>query len=393
MIVSAIEFPDAIRAYIVQNTSAEVTQLALQKNPFEGFSWTEILAQIAARKKAQDKLPTWFACTSVVYPTKISLEQTSSEITARYKASLMAGDSLIDLTGGFGVDAYYFAQKFKRVIHCELNTELSEIVRYNLHQLNVSNIECVTGDGLEILRNKNQQTDWIYLDPARRNEHKGKVFMLEDCSPNVAALLPEYFLYSRHVLIKTAPILDLHAGWKALSYVKQIHIVAIDNEVKEILWEIEHGFAGEVQIKTVNISAQNTQEFSFGWSQPAQTSYALPQKYLYEPNAALMKSGGFAVLSDRFQLQKLHPHSHLYTAEKRTDFPGRVFEIIQTISYQKSDMKAHLQGKTAHVSTRNFPDSVAEIRQKWKIKSGGDLYTFFTTDINNRKIVLLCAKI
>lgn len=391
--MSAIDFPVKLRHFVIDNTSADVVQLALQKNPFPEFSWTEILEQISGRQKAVDKLPTWFACATVVYPSKISVEQTSSETTAQYKSSLISGNTLIDLTGGFGVDAYYFAQKFKQVVHCEFNVTLSEIVRYNYEQLKVQNIECISGDGLEILQKKNQKFDWIYLDPARRNDRKGKVFMLEDCTPNVAELLTEYFKFSDKILIKTAPILDIQAGLKALKFVKTIRIVAVGNEVKEILWEIEQNFSEDINVIAVNIQNQHIQEFSFKLNDEAFSNYALPQKYLYEPNAAIMKSGGFTAVGQAYGLQKLHQNTHLYSSENLIDFPGRVFLIEQIIPYQKTEMKQCLQGKKAHVSVRNFPDSVDEIRKKWKINSGGDLYCFFTTDMNNRKIVLLCAKI
>ncbi len=391
--MSAIDFPEKLRHFVIDNTSADVVQLALQKNPFPEFSWTEILEQISGRQKAVDKLPTWFTCETVVYPSKISVEQTSSETTAQYKSSLISGNSLIDLTGGFGVDAYYFAQKFKQVVHCELNQDLSQLVAYNFERLKVQNIECISGDGLEILLNQHQKFDWIYLDPARRSNHKGKVFMLEDCAPNVSELLPEYFKYADKILIKTAPILDIHAGLKALSFVKKIHIVALENEVKEILWQIEQGFLGEIGISSVNINRDHVQEFSFILADEAFSKYNLPQNYLYEPNAAIMKSGGFAQIGKQYGLSKLHLHSHLYTSEKLIDFPGRSFEILDLLPYQKAEMKLCLQGKSANVTVRNFPETVDDIRKKWKIKSGGDLYCFFTTDMNNRKIVLLCAKI
>ncbi|MBS7786795.1 class I SAM-dependent methyltransferase [Flavobacterium sp. CYK-55] len=391
--MSAIDFPAKLRHFVIENTSADVVQLALQKNPFPEFSWTEILEQISGRKKAQEKLPTWFSCDRIVYPSKISVEQTSSEATAEYKSSLISGNTLIDLTGGFGVDTYYFAQKFKQVVHCEFNASLSEIVSYNYEQLKVQNIECVNGDGLEILQKKNQKFDWIYLDPARRNDRKGKVFMLEDCTPNVAELLPNYFEFSNNILIKTAPILDIHAGLKALSFVKKIHIVALENEVKEILWQIEQGFLGEICISSVNISRHSVQEFSFILAEEAFSKFDLPQKYLYEPNAAIMKSGGFTQIVQQYGLSKLQLHSHLYTSEKLIDFPGRSFKILEVLPYQKAEIKQHLQAKMANVTVRNFPETVEDIRKKWKIKSGGDLYCFFTTDMNNRKIVLLCSKI
>ncbi|MDP5097956.1 MAG: class I SAM-dependent methyltransferase, partial [Flavobacterium sp.] len=174
---------------------------------------------------------TWFLTENIIYPEKISIEQTSSETTAKYKASLVSGEKLIDCTGGFGIDDYYFSKQFKNVIHCELNADLSQIVKHNCEVLKVSNIECHQGDSTKILEQLNQKFDCIYIDPSRRNDAKGKVFMLADCLPNVVDLQDFYFQFTNTILIKTAPILDLQAGLLELKNVAQIHIVAVDNEV------------------------------------------------------------------------------------------------------------------------------------------------------------------
>ncbi|HMK06501.1 MAG TPA: hypothetical protein VK476_03160, partial [Flavobacterium sp.] len=325
------------------------------------------------------------------YPAKISIEQTSSEKTALYKAGLVSGETLIDLTGGFGVDDYYFAERIGKVIHCEINTELSEIVKHNFEMLDIANIECILGDSKMILKNLNRQFDWIYIDPSRRNDTKGKVFMLRDCLPNVPDLLDFYFGYTDKILIKTAPILDISAGLSELKNVKRIHIVAVENEVKELLWEIEKGCSAAIEIKTINIQGSN-EIFNFVRNESALPVFGLPGKYLYEPNSAIMKSGGFNEVGIHFNLEKLHPHSHLYTADEKIDFPGRVFEIQNMFPCHKSAMKL-LENKKVNITTRNFPDSVESIRKKWKIKDGGDQYCFFTTDQNNHKIVLICTKI
>jgi hypothetical protein len=201
-----------LQAFINDNIGKSISKLALQKNPFEDVEWRTILNQIEAKTKAKDKLPTWFLTQDIVFPNKISIEQTSSERTAHYKASLISGESLIDLTGGFGVDDYYFAQKVQTVAHCEINYELSTLAQYNFTQLNVSNIKCHAGDSLTTLSTLNQKWNWIYIDPSRRNEAKGKVFMLKDCMPNVPDNLDFYFKFSSAILIKTAPILDISAG-------------------------------------------------------------------------------------------------------------------------------------------------------------------------------------
>ena len=225
-----------IQEFITQNSGVPITKLALQKNPFPEIDWIVLLNQIEAKSKAKDKLPTWFAAENIIYPSKISVEQTSSERTAAYKASLISGESLIDLTGGFGVDDYYFSQKFKNIAHCEINNDLSAIVKHNFKQLKVENCTFYADDSTSVLNQSHKKWDWIYIDPSRRNDAKGKVFMLKDCLPNVPDLLNFYFEKTESILIKTAPLLDLSAGLSELQFVKNIHIIALENEVKE--WKL-----------------------------------------------------------------------------------------------------------------------------------------------------------
>ena len=382
-----------IQEFITSNINADVAKLALQKNKFPNADWTLILNQIAAKQKAKTKLPTWFNATNIYYPSKISVEQTSSEKTAEYKSKLVAGDKLIDLTGGFGVDDYYFCKKVNHVTHCEINLELSEIVVHNFDQLQAKNIECFAGDSSEILKNLNQKFDWIYIDPSRRNDAKGKVFMLKDCLPNVSELLDFYFKFSDNIMIKTAPILDVSAGLSELENVKTIHIIALENEVKELLWILEKKHSKTIEIVTCNLTKDTTEEFTFELGNSPVTNYTLPKKYLFEPNAAIMKSGGFDEITKHFEVQKLQQHSHLYTSDTFIDFPGRAFEIENSFEYNKHNMKSFLENKKANITTRNFPETVENIRKKWKINDGGNVYCFFTTDANNNKIVLLCSKL
>ena len=216
-----------IQQFINANIDKNISKLALQKNPFPDVEWIAILNQIEAKTKAKDKLPTWFAAQNCIFPSKISVEQTSSEKTALYKSTIVSGETLIDLTGGFGVDDYYFSKKIKAVAHCEINPELSELVKHNFEQLNATNISCYAGDSSATLNTLNTKWDWIYIDPSRRNDAKGKVFMLKDCLPNVPENLDFYFTHSNSILIKTAPLLDISAGLSELKNVKAIHIVAL----------------------------------------------------------------------------------------------------------------------------------------------------------------------
>ncbi len=384
-----------VQEFIQQSLKIETAQLAFQRNPFPEIPWSAILTQIQSKRKAQEKLPTWYQTAGILYPSSLAIEQTSSEKCANYKASLLTGDCLIDLTGGFGIDAYYFSKRFKSVTHCEWQLSLSELVQHNYQALLASNISCISGDGLHILQNQKQQWDCIYLDPARRNHAQEKVFFLKDCEPNVPELLDTYFEYTSKILIKTAPLLDLAAGLNELKQVKEIHIVALDNDVKELLWVLEKSYTGSIKLVAVNIKNTETAVFesNLDAESSAYSNYSLPKEFLYEPNSAVMKTGQFNRIAEHYELDKLHLHSQLYTSDSLIEFPGRVFKITAKYPFSKQTMKMHLQNKKANITVRNFPISVSELRKKWKIKDGGNHYFFFTTDCNNEKIILICEKI
>lgn len=382
-----------VQDFINANLNSNVSKLALKKNPFPEISYTEIMEQITAKQKAKLKLPSWFTTKNILYPSKISVEQTSSEKTAEYKASLVNGNTLIDLSGGFGIDDFYFAKSFNKVIHCEINEDLSQIVQHNYKQLNSLNIECLTGNSTDILKELNQKFDCIYVDPSRRNDEKGKVFMLKDCEPNVPKLLDFYFTFSNKIIIKTAPILDIQAGLSELKFVKNIHIVALENEVKELLWEIEFGFTGEISIVTINIEKENIQKSKILINDDSYSKYSLPQNYLYEPNASLLKSGKFDTIGNVFKVNKLHQHSHLFTSENLVDFQGRRFKIVNSFPFDKETGKNYLLKQKMNIATRNFPLKPEDIKKKFKIVDGGTVFAFFTTNIENQKIILFCEKI
>jgi hypothetical protein len=220
------------------------------------------------------------------------------------------------------------------------------------------------------------------------------VFFLKDCLPNVPNHLNDLFKYSNAIAIKTSPLLDLSVGINELKHVKAIHIIAVKNDVKELIWIIENGFDSEITIKTVNIVADTKDVFSFSLNDESKAvvAFELPLKYLYEPNSSILKSGGFNSLAESYKLSKLHQHSHLYTSNDLVDFPGRTFKIETVISYNKKNVKA-LRISQANVTTRNFLETVQHIRKKHRIKDGGKNYLFFTTNYRNEKIVVVCSKI
>jgi len=372
----------------------DLTKLILKGSPFTDVSIQEIAIQISGLKKAKNKLPTWFVNQEILYPPNLNLEQTSSEITAKYKSDLIGGNTLIDLTGGFGIDDFYFSKNLKKVIHCEMNEELSQLATHNFKSLGVENIKTYVGDGLKILEDLDEKVDWVYLDPARRDDYGGKIFLLEQCSPNVPDNLKLLFQKSDNILVKSSPLLDLSAGVSELRKVVEIHIVSVNNEVKELLWILNRSISNEIKVKTINISNKETQVFEAILDEEAGTpEFSLPLNYLYEPNPAIMKSKLFSALSSETNTYKLQSNSHLFTSKELRVFPGRSFEILEIISYNKKSLKKSLKLKKANITTRNFPKSVKEIRKELKIDDGGDDYLFFTTDLNNDKIVVVCRKV
>lgn len=383
-----------VQHFINYNLTTDIVSVLLKRVSFEGVDTKELVQQIEAKNKCRSKLPTWFQTEGIFYPDKLNIEQTSSESTAQYKANLVSGKTLVDLTGGYGVDSYFFSKKTTQVTHCEINKDLSEIAAYNYEILGVKNVECMPTNGLDFINKTVQQFDWIYIDPSRRNDAKGKVFMLSDCLPDVPNNLSLLFENAPHILIKTSPLLDFTIGINELQFVKEIHVVAVKNEVKELLWILEKGFLGDFSIKTINFNTEGEETFEFDWVDEKRniSQFGLPQTYLYEPNAAILKSGAFRTIGNSFGLKKLHEHSHLYTSDTLVDFPGRSFRIEETVPYNKKALQ-QLGIRKANVTTRNFPDSVEHIRKKHKIKDGGDIYLFFTTSNDGNYMVLQCSKI
>lgn len=383
-----------VQEFIRENCTADLSTVIFKGSPFPDISIQELAVQINGLNKARTKIPTWFKNRNIIYPPNINLEQTSSETTAKYKASLAEGNNLIDLTGGLGIDDYFFAKNFKEVTHCEINPELSEIATHNFRALKAENIRTVQGDGIEILKNSAEYFDWIYIDPSRRDEAGGKVFHLDQCTPDVSKNLELFFQRSDNILIKTSPLLDLKQGITELDKVKEIHIIAVDHEVKELLWILKKKFKGEVRVKTLHFQKKETQEFEAGiCGSQKDVPVSLPRSFIYEPNPAIMKSGMFAELAIQTGTAKLHPNSHLYTSEELLHFPGRRFKLHQTLAYKRKALKKSLKLKKANITTRNFPGSVASLRKELKIEDGGTDYLFFTTNVNEEKVVLVCSKI
>lgn len=383
-----------IQQFIENNSDTDIVSVLLKKPLFDEVSNKELAEQIEAKQKCKKKLPTWFNTSRIYYPKKINIEQTSSETTALYKSKIVSGNSLVDLTGGFGIDSYFFSQKIDSVLYNEIDQNLANIAAHNFKILGAKNITISTNDAIDVLKKSSQYFDWVFIDPSRRNDKKGKVFLLEDCLPDVTSNLNLLFDRTNHVLLKTSPLLDISMGIRTLQCVKEIHIIAVENEVKELLWVLKKEFNQGVLVKTVNFTKSDQENFNFEVSdeKPIISAYEYPQKYLYEPNAAILKSGGFKIIGNRLGLKKLGEHTHLYTSKHLIDFPGRCFLIDKVIPYSKNSLKEARIYK-ANITTRNFPKNVAEIRQKFKIKDGGDIYLFFIKNSDEKQQILVCSKV
>ncbi|SIQ57958.1 class I SAM-dependent methyltransferase [Pontibacter lucknowensis] len=382
--------------YMRQHQHRNPAELMLQASRYPQLPVAELVKQIQARQKAIDKLPTWVAYPDVVFPTAVSVEQTSSEATAAFKASLIKGKLLVDLTGGFGVDSFFFSKQIKQVVHVEQNSELSEIASYNFKLLGATNIDAVNSSAEDFLQQFTGKADVLYLDPARRSDKQEKVHLLQDCEPDVLQLLPALFEKADAVLLKTSPMLDIELALEQLGSVARVWVIALHNECKEVLYLLQPGAKANPRRYAINLMPDGSiQTLTFDKEQEEQTSvsFADPKAYLYEPNSAILKSGAYRSVASQFGLQKLHPNSHLYTSDQLIpDFPGRAFACQGTGRYNKKEILARLPQRKANITVRNFPESVADIRKKTGIKEGGAEYLFFTTDMHQKPLVIFCRK-
>jgi 16S rRNA G966 N2-methylase RsmD len=366
-------------------------KLAKEKNPLA----KEIVNQIKSRQKAKDKLPSLYSTSKIVYPDYISMEQCSSEKSALFKSGLIAGESLIDLTAGLGIDALFFAKKFKKITLIEPNQQLLHTVQHNYNCLKIKNAIFLNSTAEDFLNHYDGKADCIFIDPSRRLENNRKVIFLSEYQPNVPALLSRLFQITTTILIKTAPLLDIQAALGELSVVAKIIIVSVNNDCKEVLYMLKKDYDSEPEIETINLLSKGLQEFSFKLSDERNfvASFSAPLTYLYEANSSVLKAGAFKAIAQRFNLKKLHPHSHLYTSlQEVTDFPGRVFKIEAVVKPDKKEISKHLPDFKANISLRNYKGTVHEFQKKMNIKDGGNLYLFATTGTDNKPICIIASR-
>ncbi len=386
-----------VQAFILAHENDDVFALALSKKKYPDIPIKAVVQQIKARQKTKSKLPAWYQAHGIVFPPSLSMEQCSSELTAKYKAEIVGGGTLIDLTGGAGVDSYYFSKSFKSILYVEKEANLCEVATHNFEKLRATNIKVTNTDAISFLAKNTSKVDCIYLDPARRGNDNSKIFKLEDSQPNILELKQSLFEVTDKTLLKTAPMLDIQQALTQLENVSSVYVVAVKNDCKEVLYLLEKGFSGEAEIVTVNLKgAEEKEEFRFYKQDEliAEVTLGLPKKYIYEPNAAVLKAGAFRSVASKYQLNKLHSNSHLYTSDELLKtFPGRVFACEHVCKYDKKTMIKLLPDRKANITVRNFPNTVQEIRKKTGIKPGGDTYLFATTGMDEKPLVLICRKV
>lgn len=384
-----------IQEFIEDHLYDDPSALMLKADHYPDWPMKLIVEQIQAKRKAKTKLPTWFKTPGLVYPPVISMEQCSSEETAQYKAELVTeGNSMIDLTGGFGVDFAHLAPKFLLAHYVERQVPLVKTAEYNFSRLGLTGIHAHQGQSEDFLSQENE-FDLIYLDPARRGDRNEKVVRLEDCEPNIMALLPELLAKSKRVMIKTSPLLDIKGAINQLNSVAEVHVIAISNEVKELVFLLNSDSANAPKINCINLKGNNKEvfDFTFDAEEKATSSFNEVQAYLYEPNASILKAGAFKTIGNAFGLKKLEVNTHLYTSSDLVEgFPGRTFRVLDKISLNKKVLKHHFPEMKANITVRNFPMTVAQIRKKSGLREGGNQYLFGITDQAGKQLVL-CEKI
>ncbi|MBP1646216.1 MAG: SAM-dependent methyltransferase [Bacteroidetes bacterium] len=389
---------DKEREFILNNLNSDTNKLLLQSNE-EDIDVKFCVKQIIGYNKAKEKFPSLLEKNNLLFPPKINLEQTSSEQTAKYKASLFPKESTLrDLTSGFGIDVIFFAKELKKVYYHEINYELACVAEENFKVLELDNIIVNKGNSANDIDSL-EETDIIYLDPSRRDENNNKVFLLKDCQPDIIEILPFLFDKAKTICIKLSPMLDIKLAIKEINYIKEIHVISVKNECKELLLVLEKVYEKEIKYTCIDFDT-NGKINKFSFTTEKSITRLADQKelrmgaYIYEPNTSILKAGGFHSLCERFEVKKIASHSHLYISEKEIeDFPGRKFIIKTILPYNNKILKTlSTRYPKANITIRNFPQTVSEIRKKTNVKEGGETYLLFTTNKENEKIIISCEK-
>ncbi len=378
------------KEFIKLNIHSSAPDLFLKSH--NGIDIKFAVNQIISHQKSKNKLPTFYSNFDLTFPEPLQMEQTSSELTAKYKSDLVQFQIGADLTGGWGVDTYYFAQNAEKFYHIELNQELSRIAEENFKILNISNVKFISGNCREFL-NSEVNVDFLYIDPARRSQSGQKMCFIRDLTPHVINLMPLMLKNAGTIMIKLSPMLDIKSAISELRSVRSIHIVSVNNECKELLIIIEKDYHGEIEYFASNILASGTESHRFIKNSKI-TNFRSPSQYLYEPNSSLMKLGFFGEYAVMWGIDKIAQSTHLYTSDDLvSDFPGRTFEIIAQIKPDKKDIIKHLPNMKANVAVRNYPLTAELLKKKMSISDGGDYFIWGLKNAAAKGMLFLTKRI
>lgn len=388
------KYTASLKQFVQDHLKEDPAQLLFAYSGKTDFDLKAAVQLIQARQKARQKLPSWAAHPDLIFPSSLSLEQASSEETARFKSMILPkGKTMIDLTGGFGVDTFYLAENFEKPIYCERNPELSAIVKHNFTILQPVKFEIFQGDSLEYLSKSDMTFDLIFVDPARRGNHNQKLFKLADCEPDIVRHWELLKSKGQSILIKASPMLDIKQAITEILDIQQVWVVSVKNEVKEILlyWEKEK-VKNERIVHAVDLQSGGPKDFSFTYEkeETSESIFGEVGKYLIEPYSPILKAGAFRSFGKRFGLKKLHPNSHLFTCpDLPKEIPGRVFEVIQEINNPKKEIKQLFPTGKVNVITRNYALSADELKKKYKLQDGGKEF-LIGTKVGEKFVTLYC---
>lgn len=382
-----------IQHFIHEHQHDDTSKLLLKHKIIAGVPTPIVVNQIIGRTKAKEKLPTYYNTKNIVFPPAVNIEQCSSETTAQFKIDrlkkwLPTFGTAFDLTGGLGVDTYYLSTLFQSVDYVDPCQELLAIAQHNHHALKAENILYHQNIAEKFIQ-RVDQSDLIFIDPSRRIKGQ-KIFRLHDCVPDITTLQEVIFDKSNYLLVKASPLLDLHVGIEELKFVKTIVVLSLQNECKEVLFFCEKDYDGEPYIEAVNILKNGVDEFSFSLYEETKTTarFGPVQRYLYEPNAAILKAGAFKIITDRFAVEKLDANTHLYSSEKLiADFPGRVFQVEGIVKPDKKEWLPYFPEGQANIIRRNYPLTVEQIKKKTGLAEGGVKYLIAFTGQEGKRMV------
>lgn len=404
---------DNFFTFIEEHEDDDVEKLRLKRFSNHDFDTSFAITQIECRKKIRKKLPEIYGKKRFLFPSVLSTEQCTSEVVAKYHATIIGEvDSFLDMTGGLCIDDYYIADNVKGLLSIEKNEHTADISRYNMSEMR-KNISVISGDSAEYLRGDVRRYDAIYIDPARRGVNQSRMFGLSDCEPNIIPLLSLIKSHTDVLYVKASPMLDITQMLREVSDVTDIWVISLRNECKELFFKLDFALNKRFTIEEsadniykspkvhcINFVDENTmQELNYSYLRDKTTSDIIisdcVKQYIYEPNASIMKANAFDEVCSRYKVDKVAVNSHLFTSgELVHDFPGRVFQVEDVIPFKDNLLKKALKGiKRINVSVRNFKLTAEQLKKRLKVCDGGSKYLFGTTDAGGEMKVLLCSKI